>query len=246
MIDWAPLRSALARCRQSKTPLPVWWRDDDAIAPTPQLDQLHTLSVRLDVPVHLAVIPAHVKDTLAEYMVSRPNLRPMVHGWAHQNHAEAGMKKSEFPHNDAACQSRASEGFKTLTNVFGSDLLPVFVPPWNRMDTGLSQHLKAAGYHAVSAFGPRKPQSGILHINTHIDPIFWRGTRGLVPPEQLIAQTVERIETRRNGTEDAAEPLGYLTHHLVHDPDIWAFSYAFLSELLDGGATPAHLGKDLA
>jgi len=35
--------------------------------------------------------------------------------------------------------------------------------------------------------------------------------------------------------------LGFLTHHLVHDEDIWGFTHACLARLLDGGAVPAQM-----
>ena len=78
------------------------------------------------------------------------------------------------------------------------------------------------------------PVPGLVQINTHIDPIFWRGTRGLVPPDTLVAQTVSLLRDRRQGRADRDEPLGYLTHHLVHDADIWEFSRQFLTELGNG------------
>ncbi|THF85384.1 MAG: polysaccharide deacetylase, partial [Sulfitobacter sp. SK025] len=37
------------------------------------------------------------------------------------------------------------------------------------------------------------------------------------------------------------EPLGFLTHHLVHNEDIWNFTRACLKTFLDAGALPAHL-----
>ncbi|GIT87619.1 hypothetical protein ROBYS_26350 [Roseobacter sp. OBYS 0001] len=40
------------------------------------------------------------------------------------------------------------------------------------------------------------------------------------------------------GQSDASEPLGYLTHHLVHTADVWDFTQQFVSELLDAGALP--------
>jgi len=39
-----------------------------------------------------------------------------------------------------------------------------------------------------------------------------------------------------------AEPLGLLTHHLVHTEEVWEFSRDVLYILLDGGANPADIG----
>jgi hypothetical protein len=131
-----------------------------------------------------------------------------------------------------------------MRSLFGDDLLPIFVPPWNRFDDGLLPVLAQAGYVGVSTYLPRVSRMAapdLVQINTHIDPIYWRGTRGLVPPETLIATITKLLQDRRSGRTDPHEPLGFLTHHLVHDEDIWGFTHACLSRLLDGGAVPADM-----
>lgn len=75
---------------------------------------------------------------------------------------------------------------------------------------------------------------GLSQINTHLDPIDWRGSRGLADPDMLISQTVALLRDRREGRADADEPFGVLTHHLVHDQRIWDFTEHLLSQLLDG------------
>ena len=82
---------------------------------------------------------------------------------------------------------------------------------------------------------------GLVQINTHIDPIDWRGGGGLAPEEMVISHIVRLLQDRRMGHADATEPLGVLTHHLVHDAAIWAFSEQLINRLLDGGATPLNL-----
>lgn len=245
MTDWAPLRRALARARSSRVEVPVWWRDDDAIAPTPALDDLYILSEDLGVPVHLAIIPKYAQTALVACLSERPGFRPIVHGWAHENHAGEGQRKSEFPTVDADTLARAKNGLDRLRSLFGNTLFPIFVPPWNRADAGLVHHLNALGYIALSMFGARGETRGLPVVNTHMDPVFWRGDRGLVPVEHLVEQAANRINARTDGLEDASEPLGYLTHHLVHTPEINEFSRGFISEMLAGGAVVADLEKDI-
>lgn len=238
--DWTPLRAALAACRRDGIALPVWWRDDDAVKATPALDRLSELATRLDLPVHLAIIPAHVQETLADDLAPRP-LIPVVHGWAHKDHSGGAGKKNEFltDREDAAHDVETALG--RMRDVFGATLRPMFVPPWNRISDRVVKNLPAQGYTALSTFGPRKAVEavhGLAQVNTHIDPIWWKGTRDLVAPDTLIAQACQHLEARRTGVEDASEPFGLLTHHLVHTEAIWTFTAAYLSELLDGGATP--------
>ena len=76
-VDWANLDAELAIWRAEGLHLPIWWRDDDAIAPTPALDRLAALAEDLSLPVHIAVIPKHAEPALAAYSKDRPLIRPL-------------------------------------------------------------------------------------------------------------------------------------------------------------------------
>lgn len=235
-VDWTPLREEFALWRQRALVLPFWWRDDDAVSPTAALDRLAALSDEVAVPVHLAIIPKHATEDLAQTLA--PPFIPVVHGWSHENQAPAGKKKSEFngrPTDQAVADFKQAKA--RMDALFGARLAPMFVPPWNRIDPELYAHLPALGYDAVSTYNPRvAPEAapGVAQINTHIDPIMWRGTRGLVAPERLVRQICGLLRKRRRGKTDNAEPLGYMTHHLVHDADIWAFTRQLLMEFREG------------
>ena len=238
-IDWSPLRQEFSAWRSANLELPFWWRDDDAIEPTKELDQLVSLAEETNVPVHLAVIPRDATKTLASKITETNMLIPVVHGWAHQNHAPADLKKAEFGATRPAqdCADDMQNALRDMQSLFGDRLAVMFVPPWNRLDPALMVPLAEAGYDAVSTFLPRRetmPVPGLVQINTHLDPIFWRETRGLVPPETLVEKAAAFLKDRRCKITDNAEPFGYLTHHLVHDADIWEFSRQFLNEMCDG------------
>jgi hypothetical protein len=232
--DFAPLRQALKHCADEGMAVPLWWRDDDAVAPTGHLDRLLALSQDVSMPLHLAVIPAFAEDALAERL-DGTDVTVLVHGWAHANHAPPSEKKAEFGHARADAARELKQGLHVVKTRFGARLTPVFVPPWNRISKPHAALLPTLGYRGLSTFGPRADETS---INTHIDPIEWRGTRDLVDTEHLIARTVELLENRLKGKEDRAEPLGLLTHHLVHTDAIWASSAAWLQEMLQGGAIP--------
>lgn len=246
MADWTPLRRALARCRNTNTALPIWWRDDDAIEPTAALDQLSALSENIGIPVHLAIIPKPTNETLVPYVVARPHIVACVHGWAHANTSPTGSKKSEFgvPRDGAERELKLALG--RMDHFFGEGLLALFVPPWNRMDAGFQSTLAQLNYVGFSTFGPRQDSTALPQINTHLDPIFWRSHRGLIDTVDLIDQVAEILNARCNNTQDTAEPFGLLTHHLVHVPEIWEFCAAFMTEMLEGGAYPANLKEILA
>ncbi|QUJ76675.1 polysaccharide deacetylase family protein [Sulfitobacter albidus] len=244
MSVWSPLRATLREMRRQGCALPIWWRDDDAVAATPALERLTRLSVRLRVPVHLAVIPGALEGSLAPFIADTPALVPVVHGWRHVNHAPEGAKKAEFGHPRAAAPEELEAGLATLRAAFGTRTMPMFVPPWNRLTPSLMPDIATAGYAAVSTYGPREtspPAPGITQINTHIDPIDWRGTRGLVDQTTLVARLTATVRARLTKQADATEPLGLLTHHLVHTPEVWDFAERCLAELLDGGAEVARV-----
>ncbi len=241
--DWTPLKRELEAWRDARLTLPLWWRDDDAIAPTEPLGRLVALSDRLRLPVHLAVIPARAEPALATALSVHPGLIPVVHGWAHRSHAPEGEKKAEFgahrPLPEIEAEVRA--GFDRLRDLFKDNLRPMFVPPWNRIAPKVETRLPALGFSMLSTFTPRKtPEAalGLARVNTHLDPIDWRGSRSLVEPGQLIAQVARQLADRRAGRADNAEPYGILTHHLVHDTAIWDFTAELLERLMTGPATP--------
>ncbi|UWR26016.1 polysaccharide deacetylase family protein [Sulfitobacter sp. S223] len=243
-IDWTPLKAELALWRRADLELPVWWRDDDAVAATPALERLTALAKDVNIPVHLAVIPHFAEASLSAVIASETTLIPVVHGWQHVSHAPKGQKNAEFGQLRKEAEAELRQAIAQLNEEFGSRLLSLFVPPWNRIEPRLLPVLAELGYAGVSTYGPREVSfdaPAIVQVNTHIDPIYWRGHRGLVPPEKLLADIVGTLRDRREGRTDVAEPLGLLTHHLVHTDDVWDFSKDVMRVLLDGGATPADL-----
>ena len=238
-VDWSPLRTTLRDFRRDGLDLPLWWRDDDATEPTAALDRLYDTAERLDVPVHVAVIPGRAKPGLSAMTASSGLMIPIAHGWQHWNHAPPHLKRSEFgtPRPDAAEEIGAA--FAAMKAIFGTGFLPLFVPPWNRLDPSHVGALREAGFRGVSTFPSKQilgPTPGLHQIRTHVDPIDWHGDGGLLPTEAVIARTVYRLQARRYGLSPAHEPFGLLTHHLVQNEETWQFFERILRELLDGGA----------
>ncbi len=240
-MNWDAIEEEFDLWRAAEMTLPFWWRDDDAVQVTRELEVLLDLSQQVSIPVHLAVIPANLQSDLAPFVAQTNALIPVVHGFAHVNHATAEQKKCEFPlgRDLDDVQADLENGFQTLSAAFGERLGKVFVPPWNRFDPRYLPVLQDLGYLGFSTFTPRKAEfatKGVAQINTHVDPIAWHGTRSLADPAVLIDYTVQCLRDRRLGKADNAEPFGFLTHHLVHDAAVWAFSKAFL-EIFSAGPT---------
>ncbi|MEX0286511.1 MAG: polysaccharide deacetylase family protein [Paracoccaceae bacterium] len=237
--DWSPLETELEAWRQAGLTLPIWWRDDDATTLTRELERLTSLAQTTGVPVHLAVIPEGAQRDLARFADDTPNLVPVVHGWSHTNHANPERKKAEFGEDRTLEQltNDARSGLARIQDLFGSKAVPLFVPPWNRIAPNLIPELPALGYTSLSTFTPRKAgwaAPGLRQINTHLDPINWKSDKALHDPSTLIDLATRTLQDRRTGQTDATEPFGLLTHHLVHDPEIWQFTEIFLRVLMTG------------
>jgi len=239
-VDWGPLRHALAACRSEGIDVPFWWRDDDATHVTPALQKLAQLAERVVLPVHLAIIPAHASPDLPAACAEMLTI-PVIHGWSHTDHSGPDEKKNEFLTPRATATEDSAEALSRMRKLFTTDLRRMFVPPWNRISAEVVSVLSRQGYQAISTFGPRPASHaapGLRQVNTHLDPIWWRGTRDLIDPDQLIGKASAHVTARIQGEEDQSEPFGILTHHLVHTPAIWSFVEEFVHEMLAGGATP--------
>ncbi|WP_201863342.1 glycosyltransferase [Microvirga soli] len=237
-IDWSPLNTALERARDGGYTVRVWWRDDDAVADTPALDRLLTLARRYNAGIGLAVIPEGLQTSLALRLSDETSAFALVHGWSHANHAPPEAKKAEFgAHRPVETMAaEAQRALRTASAHLGAKLLPVFVPPWNRISSELIPNLPRLGFSALSTFTDRRvasPAPGLLQINTHLDPIDWRGARSAVEPRQIVAGLAGAIERRIAGAADRDEPIGLLTHHLVHDEVIWVLSERLIAHLAE-------------
>jgi len=225
-IDWSPLDAALAR----RAPV-LWWRDDDAVEPTPALDRLLALAEGVGAPMTLATIPARTTDALAARLAATPT-RAAVHGWAHDSHAPEGEKNAEFgPHRPLALRmAEAERGLRVVAETFGPQALPVFIPPWNRLAPDMPGALAGAGYRGLSTYAERIPRTTpLLRFDAHLDPIDWRGTRSAVDPAGFVARICTLMQ-------ESDAPIGLMTHHLAHDPAIWALVETVVTRLTAGGA----------
>lgn len=230
----------LERWRAEGLSLPIWWRDDDAIAPTPALERLLALADQFSAPLHLAVIPEPATTELADRLRTASTVFVLTHGWRHANHAPRDQKKAEFgPHRPTSVMlDEIAAGRRRLDGLFGHQALPVFTPPWNRVAPDVVKGLPAIGFAAVSTFTPRTSKSaanGLLEVNTHLDPVAWKSGGGLLDASLLDAQLAQELEARRLGQADNSEPYGLLTHHLVQDDATWTFTASLIETLLGSG-----------
>ncbi|MEO3435455.1 polysaccharide deacetylase family protein [Inquilinus sp. CAU 1745] len=227
---WSALDQELSAWAEAGMTATFWWRDDDAVMPTPTLDRLLSLSARHEVPLALAVIPAFVEDGLAGRLEGGTTATILQHGWAHANHAPESEKKAELGDHrpPAMIGEELGRGAARLRTLFGERFLPVLTPPWNRIGPQTTAALPGWGYAGLSTFGPRKAGGGIARTNTHADIIDWRGGRDFAGDRAVLDAVCRHLAARRAGTVDSDEPTGLLTHHLDHDAESWDFIDRFL------------------
>ncbi|MBV9430963.1 MAG: glycosyl transferase family 28 [Hyphomicrobiales bacterium] len=225
---WNKLHAALEEIGAMGETLAVWWRDDDVVAPSPALDRLLAMSQRFDAPVALAAIPLLATEALAERLAGEARVDIIVHGLAHRNHSPQGQPSSELGIGQPLLDRMAAlyGAHQRLRRLFGNKAVAMLAPPWNRIGMDLAERLHEVGFTALSTFKRRRAREaapGVLQVNTHVDPVFWRGHGGLRDEAAMLEDIAAlALETVAHKPEDR-EPIGLLTHHLEHDPWVWRF-----------------------
>ena len=188
-----------------------WWRDDDAALPSPALERL----MSFDVPIALAVVPQAAVPEL--FHLLKDSVSVLQHGTDHRNRAAPGEKKTEFPaaEPDELALERLVAASQRLRKMAGERALPVLVPPWNRIRPPLAEKLGSIGMTGLSCDGKARAVQGVKQVNTHIDIVAWREGKRFIGEEQALSAALELMEV--------TDPVGWLTHHAVHDEAAWRF-----------------------
>lgn len=203
------------------TKISFWWRDDDAVDATPALERLLALSGKYDLPLALAVVPKPATAALAERLARTPNVSVLQHGWRHRNHAPADEKQVELSGHrpGEVVLDELKLGFDRLTELFPTQFLPVLVPPWNRIADSVRERRQEVGLTGLSTFG-QAPAGDPHWVSVHLDIIEWRPVRRPLDPAVAYAALAAEVQRRLAG---GPEPLGIMTHHLVHEEGSWDF-----------------------
>ena len=235
MNAWSDLERELDAWAAAGRVATLWWRDDDAVTVTPGLERLLTLAAQAlgrTMPVALAVVPALADVALAERLCGSPGVAVLQHGYAHRNHAPSGAKKAEFGGHRplTAMASELQAGRRRLQGLLGGPagrmVLPVLVPPWNRIDGMLARALPDLGFFGISMYRAREglePHPGLRIVNTQVDVVDWRNGKVFLGTDPALLLAIDHLAARRRGGVDEHEPTGLLTHHLVHQSDAWDF-----------------------
>ncbi|WP_417769829.1 polysaccharide deacetylase family protein [Stappia sp.] len=220
--------------------VPVWWRDDDAVEPTPALERLLAIANAHGIEVALAVIPKDATQALAERLAGERFASVLQHGYEHRNFQDKarGEKAAELgrARDPDEALTLIAKGRERLVGLFGERFVPVMVPPWNRIAPRISARLGEAGLVGLSTFTQFHPRA-LTHVQTHIDMIKWKKGRRFIGWRSASLRFDFHLARRRTNPD---EPLGILSHHLAQDEA----SFDFLDRIF--GILAEHPGARFA
>lgn len=198
----------------------LFLRDDDAISDTPALRKLSDMCAHYSAPLLLAAIPKFADKSLAKLIGKVPLLTPAVHGYAHVSHSPMDHKPCEhdrFRPLETVVEEMVTAR-ETLSALFDRNLSGLLVPPWNRIHDEVLPHITQSGFAGISAHGWMKDAMRAPMVNVHMDIMHWSG--GVVgrDREWIYRELAENLATARKSDW---QPVGILTHHLVHDDQAW-------------------------
>lgn len=203
--------------------VPVWWRDDDAVEPTPALERLLRIANTYEIEVALAVIPASATEALAGRLAGERFACVLQHGYEHRNFQDKsrGEKAAELGRRRDPDEAIAliRRGRQRLDELFGARFVPIMVPPWNRIAPRISSRLGEAGLHGLSTFTQFHPRA-LVQVQTHVDMIKWKKDRRFIGWRSAFLRFDYHLARRRT---NASEPLGILSHHLAQTDACFEF-----------------------
>ncbi len=162
----------------------VFFRADDIGAPGRTFEKMIPLFQNHALPLNLAVVPTWLTAPRWAMLQRLCSTTPHLwnwhqHGWRHINHEPAGKKQEFGPARSREAKHKdLSRGQAGLQKILGEDFIPVFTPPWNRMDAESLESVKELGFKAISRSRHARPDTDLpdfqvnvdLHTRTEIDP----------------------------------------------------------------------------
>ena len=208
----------------------VFFRADDIAIPSARQNRLLELFARHDAPLCAAIVPAWLNRSRWQAVCHCVQDKHRLfawhqHGWIHHNHETAG-KKQEFGPGASHEQKRRDilRGRDKLTDILGEHFLPVFTPPWNRLDLDTMHILQELGFRAISRYrGDRLPTlPGLPDLSVNVDLHTRREDSAEAGWEGLLAELDQALATG---------VAGLMIHHQRMNDAAFAFLDALLPRL---------------
>jgi hypothetical protein len=219
-----PVRAALDG---GDEPVRVFVRDDDVGWANERLVCLLDVCGDYGVVLDLAAIPQALTKSLA-LGLTRHRVEVHQHGLAHVNHEAVG-RKCEFGPARARGTQRAdiARGRDQLATLLGSEVRPIFTPPWNRCTRETAESLVELGFLTLSRdrSAGTFDLAGLRELPITFD---WFAQRKGVPLSRT--ERGDLLAREMNGER----PVGVMLHHALVDAE----ELRVLRELL--GVLTAH------
>ncbi|NSW84791.1 MAG: polysaccharide deacetylase [Syntrophobacteraceae bacterium] len=223
------LAGALDRACGS-SPATIFFRADDIGAGGRAFEALCRLFRHHDMPLGMAVVPAWLSDVRRTRLFAAAPVDESLwswhqHGWRHVNWQRSG-KKSEFGEQRPFEKQWRDiwQGRQKMEDLFGSHLVSVFTPPWNRLSNSTLRILHNLKFDGVSLAGPFprgiKPPLPLVNLKIHVD-LHTRKNRDAESDFNNLLEELSSLPGKK-------EPAGIMIHHqrMTH------FAFEFLDELL--------------
>jgi hypothetical protein len=239
------LKSALARRGQQAAPLRLFFRDDDVDEDEATLGRLLRLFLERNTPINLGVIPGRLAVACAELLAESVGATPALlglnqHGWLHLNHEREGRKCEFGPSRTYAEQSAdIAQGRARMTEAFGPNWFPVFIPPWNRCTEETHRALDHLGFRALSAKQGGTVVTGYRfeEISITLDLYRWNEGARMKSPEEIVDDLIAQLSRR--------QPIGVALHHKVMDERAFSFLVSLLDTLASHPTARFHTFQSL-
>jgi hypothetical protein len=247
------LARELDRWKANRLIANFWWRDDDAQFANDAFKRLTDLAGSESLPLVLAVSPMLMTDGFVARLNSLRDVSIAAHGYRHINHATAPLKGEFGPDRSLEVMRREIEELAGEFAVrFPNRGIAMFVPPWHGLDPRLVSDLARVGFKVLSMFEsrvtrglglaagqlsaiglalPRRSiklrRGSIQRLDCSVSVLSYEGGN-ITGNRRIFEKAVRALSARRLGFLPVAQPIGILTHHLLHDEDAWKY----LSQIL--------------
>ena len=155
--SWQDLDYEIKSNLDANLPVEFWWRNDDTAYHVNKLKPLAALAKNEGVAVGISTVPKLLTECAKTYILQITNANVLQHGYNHTNHATESERKEELGahRNTNEVLTELLSGQDKLKLAFDKKLLPVLVPPWNKIETTIVNELPNLGYKGLSCFGSR-------------------------------------------------------------------------------------------
>jgi hypothetical protein len=236
------LKSSLA---QQAAPPRIFFRDDDVDEDEAALRRLLRLFLERNTPINLGVIPGRLTAACAGLLAESAGATPALvelnqHGWLHLNHEREGRKCEFGPSRTCAEQlADIALGRARMTEAFGPNWFPVFIPPWNRCTEETHRAIDHLGFRALSAKRGSSVVTGYRfeEISITLDLYRWNEGARLKSPEEVVDDLIAQLSRR--------QAIGVALHHKVMDERAFSFLASLLDTLASHPAARFHTFQSL-